>query len=116
MVLGAGFLFCGFTVAAGHCYRKLVDHLHAQHHDQWEREGRPDGGPGSRHEIGFWNISNHLVSASLWMRWYRVTPIWAIGDLQAIGWLSRFRRWWTAAMIMWAVAAIGFLWFFVAVG
>jgi hypothetical protein len=114
-ILGAGLLFCFFTVAAGHCFHNLVDHLHAQHHDRWEKEGKPEGGPGSRREIGFWNFSNYSIGSVLWMRWYRVTPGWAIGDLQAIGWLSRFRRWWTFALASMAVIVIGFLWFVLAV-
>jgi hypothetical protein len=116
LLFGAGLsfvlLFCVFTVVAGHHYRQLIDYLHAEHHDQWTREGKPDGGPGTQREVGFWNFGNYTISAFLWRHWHRNTPSWAIGDLQAITWLSKYRHWWSAAIAMLAAAMVVFTIFF----
>jgi hypothetical protein len=111
--LGLTLLFCVFTIVAGHYFRELIDYLHAEHHDQWMREGKPDGGPGTRREIGFWNLGNSTVSGLLMARhWHRNAPSWAIGDLQAITWLSKYRHWWSAAKVMLIGAMLVFAIFF----
>ena len=111
--IGSFLLFGIFAAAAGYCFQRFVDQLHAEHHDQWEKAGKPLGGPGTLHEIGFWNLGNSLVFRwpLLW-HWFRNTPSWAIGDLQAITWLSRFRRWFVASASMFVLAAVSFLAFF----
>jgi hypothetical protein len=108
--LGVGFLgfACCITMAAVG-FRKLADHQHEHHHRIWISDGRPSGDTASRKEVGFWNLSSSFAGGSLFWRWYRETPDWAIGDIEAVALLSRLRRWATAAIGAWALAALSFI-------
>ena len=110
VILGIGFLgFAYCIMTAGASVRQLVDHQYENHRQIWISDGRPSGETASRNEVGFWNLSSTQAGASLYWRWYRETPDWAIGDIKAITLLARFRRWTTAAIGAWALTALSFV-------
>ena len=89
----------GFLVAARTAFCKLVDHEYLEYPEQWRRDGKPTGGQVTRHAVGFWDFSSGAASGNLWLKWYWHTPSWAVGDITAITYLSRFRRWSTVSFI-----------------
>jgi hypothetical protein len=109
-ILGIGILgFAYCIMVAGAAVRKLAEHQYEHHRQIWISDGRPSGETASRKEVGFWNFSSTASGGSLFWSWYRETPDWAIGDIKAVALLARFRRWATAAIGAWVLAALSFI-------
>ena len=99
-----GFVCCVMMAAA--LFRKLADHQHEHHHHLWVSDGRPCGDAASKREVGFWDLASSFAGGTLFWRWYRETPDWAIGDIKAVTLLTRLRRWATAACGAWILVAL----------
>jgi hypothetical protein len=114
LVACLGVTFVVFAVshmAAWWTYRSLVDYQYLVARDEWERNGRPEGGQITRQQIGFWNLGNIAASGTQVESWTAERPEWMIGDLRALKTYRRFRIWSIVRRIaFWAMFAsfIGF--------
>ena len=104
-----GFGFIGCHLAAWGTYRSLVDYQYLVAREEWERDGKPEGGEITRKEIGFWNFSNVSASNAQLAQWVGAEgragsrPEWMIGDLRALTTYRRL-RFWTFASRAFAIA------------
>ena len=112
LLMGMAFLvFVGSTLAANTAFRSLVEYQFQHHRDDWSRHGSVGGAGESRNAVGFWNLSSEMSAASLFHKWLRVNPEWAVGDIHAIENLCRMRRWWVVAVVAMLVVFLTATWF-----
>ena len=103
-------VFAGSTLAANTAFRGLVEYQFQHHRDDWRRHGSVAGDGESRNAVGFWNLSSEMSAASLFHKWLRANPDWAVGDIRAIEDLCRMRRWWVVAVVAMLVVFLTATW------
>lgn len=102
-------VFIAGLLGAWSAFRDLVDYEYLVNREQWERDGRPEGGEITRRQIGFWNFSSLAASGDLFQEWGSKRPEWMVGDLTALTCLRRVRRWQRVAIAGFVVAMVAAL-------